>query len=198
MMELGAAVCTPKNPRCQSCPVANFCGAKKAGLVEAIPARRKKRATEEVTLAAAVLLDAQGRTLLVKQDGRAGGHLFSKMWQFPAWKARGDAQGEVVKQLQRLQPGEKTEKNSTQRTQRSAESTERPRQLTALRTVRHAVTYRRVTIEPFLLRVPMVPEESEGLVLPLDSIQRVPVSSATRKIASAARDFLRQDQRFDQ
>ncbi len=28
IMELGATVCTPKNPKCSECPVAKFCKAK--------------------------------------------------------------------------------------------------------------------------------------------------------------------------
>ena len=65
MMELGAMVCTPKSPQCLLCPVAEFCRARQQGLTDIIPEKRKKRATEEIVLAAAVLLDSQGRTLLL-------------------------------------------------------------------------------------------------------------------------------------
>src|SRR3984885_378655 len=63
MMELGAMVCTPRAPQCLLCPVAEFCRARRRGLTDVIPERRKKRETVEVTLAAAVLLDGNGRTL---------------------------------------------------------------------------------------------------------------------------------------
>ena len=37
VMELGALVCTPKNPRCSDCPVSALCAAREAGLQEEIP-----------------------------------------------------------------------------------------------------------------------------------------------------------------
>jgi hypothetical protein len=60
--------------------------------------------------------------------------------------------------------------------------------LEALREARHGVTFRNVTLLPFLARVDHLPEQpgTQGCVLPLKSIARVPISSATRKIANAA------------
>src|SRR6266576_3221317 len=65
MMELGATLCTPQSPQCLLCPVTQFCRARKLGITDSLPARRKKRAPEVITLAAAVLLDSRGRTLLL-------------------------------------------------------------------------------------------------------------------------------------
>src|SRR6202171_1405948 len=83
MMELGATVCIPKSPKCGECPVAPWCQARKLGIAELLPETKKKRAPVQVTLAAAVLLDPRGRTLLVRRTGKDGA-LFSRMWQFPA------------------------------------------------------------------------------------------------------------------
>ncbi len=84
MMELGETICTPKSPQCGRCPVARWCEARKRGLVDAIPAPRKKQASVTQRIAAAVLLDSRGRTLLVRDPGAHDGVLFSRMWQFPA------------------------------------------------------------------------------------------------------------------
>src|SRR6266481_4920562 len=65
MMELGATLCTPRSPQCLLCPVAQFCEGRKLGIAESLPELRKKRATVEVTLAAAVFLDENGWTLLL-------------------------------------------------------------------------------------------------------------------------------------
>src|SRR6202041_2795922 len=43
-----------------------------------------KRAPESQTIAALILLDPKGRTLLVKDPGAHDDVLFSRMWQFPA------------------------------------------------------------------------------------------------------------------
>src|ERR1700675_3275221 len=65
MMELGATICTPRSPQCLVCPVAKFCRARKLGLQELIPEKRKKRASVGVVLAAAVLVDDRSRCILL-------------------------------------------------------------------------------------------------------------------------------------
>jgi A/G-specific adenine glycosylase len=45
MMELGATVCTPRSPRCLSCPVKKHCEGFAAGLQDQIPLRQKKSPT---------------------------------------------------------------------------------------------------------------------------------------------------------
>jgi A/G-specific adenine glycosylase len=67
LMELGAMVCIPKSPKCAECPVAGWCRARKLGIAGQLPGARKKRASVQVTLAAAVLIDPRGRTLLVRR-----------------------------------------------------------------------------------------------------------------------------------
>lgn len=43
MMDLGATICRPKNPDCNSCPLANDCRAYASGIPEAFPAPKLKR-----------------------------------------------------------------------------------------------------------------------------------------------------------
>jgi A/G-specific adenine glycosylase len=45
LMELGATVCTPRNPQCLLCPVREHCAAFAAGVQERIPAPRKAKPT---------------------------------------------------------------------------------------------------------------------------------------------------------
>ena len=168
MMELGATVCTPKSPRCTECPVQQWCQARKLGIAEQLPFERKKRATVEITLAAAVLVDSKGRTLLFRQpDG--DGALFSRMWQFPAleitsarsWKT-------LVRHFQRkfgLPKGVK---------------------IVPLAAARHTVTFRSIRLEPYLVPVAELPNVPGTRIVPLAQILRLPISNATRKIASAA------------
>src|SRR6202035_1530752 len=91
MMELGATICTPRSPQCLLCPVAKFCRARKMGIQELIPEKRKKRATVDVFLAAAVLVDDRNRCILLpppkngaeKTSAHDISTLLSKMWHFP-------------------------------------------------------------------------------------------------------------------
>ena len=180
MMELGATVCTPQTPACGKCPVAKFCRARALHLEEKIPARRKKRAPEDVRLAAAVLLDPQGRTLLVRPAAGSGDGLFSRMWQFPAVHAGSSPEEAVRRHLRELLGAE-------------------ARECIPLPTARHAVTYRRVTLLPYSIAVKELPvgraanrsaklagDYTASMRLPLSEIERWPTSSATRKIAARA------------
>src|SRR5258708_37250435 len=77
-----------------------------------MPEKRKKRATEEVTLAAAVFLDHRGRTLLLPPCGLKTRRpakneispLVSKMWHFPMVRVREHAAGELQSFLVELNP----------------------------------------------------------------------------------------------
>ncbi len=171
MMELGATVCTPRVPRCTECPVSRWCRAYRLGIAEQVPAPLGKRAPVRITLAAAVLLDPKGQTLVVKHgnadsDGGAGA-LFSRMWQFPAVQVSRDAREELARHLRvslDLSVGE----------------------LAPLPTARHSVTFRQITLAPFLARVERLPSIPRTRTPPLTKLERLPVSNATRKIAAAA------------
>jgi A/G-specific adenine glycosylase len=177
MMELGATVCAPRRPRCGECPLAPWCEARRRGIAEQVPAPRKKRAAVQVKIAAAVLLDAQGRTLLVRQNGG----LFSGMWQFPAVEVKRDPRRELAGHLRAL--GRNGSENPTQRRRGRRDNAEKPE---ALPLVKHSVTFREVTLLPHLVRVQNLPRLHGARVAQLVRIERLPISSATRKIALAA------------
>ena len=44
LMDLGATVCTPRQPACDSCPLGEFCAARKAGIAAALPRRVRRPA----------------------------------------------------------------------------------------------------------------------------------------------------------
>jgi len=80
MMELGALVCTPKNPACASCPLALHCAARAAGRQEEFPARAPRKALPVRRENALVVSDGKGRYLLVKNTE---GGLLKGLWDFP-------------------------------------------------------------------------------------------------------------------
>jgi A/G-specific adenine glycosylase len=79
MMELGATVCLPVAPRCDMCPVAELCVARREGIQEQLPETPPAPATEALRTVAGVLW-REGRVLLARR--RPGGR-WSGMWQFP-------------------------------------------------------------------------------------------------------------------
>ena len=167
MMELGETVCTPKTPHCGECPVRDWCESRERGLVDEIPAPRKKRATVYQRIAAAVLIDPRRQTLLVRDPGAHDHVLFSRMWQFPAIEASKNGSTELARHL---------------RERYSFEAAE----FEELAEAKHGVTFRNITLSPYLLRVNALPEIPRSRQLPLERIARVPLSSATRKIAESA------------
>lgn len=180
MMELGATLCTPRSPQCLLCPVAEYCEARKQGVADSLPEKRKKRESVAVSLAAAVFLDARGCTLLLPppkksqgtRDERAADHvptLVSKMWHFPTISVRENPEAELARWLR-------------QRHGKEAASFE----LELLEKTRHAVTYRNITVFPFRIVCGKLPRVAGAKALPLDGLSSIPVSNLTRKVASTA------------
>jgi A/G-specific adenine glycosylase len=73
MMELGATICTPRNPRCPQCPWRAGCVAAREGTPETIPVPRARARTVRVDLVA--VLDSGPRGILMREN--AG------LWEFP-------------------------------------------------------------------------------------------------------------------
>lgn len=168
LMELGETICTPQNPHCAECPVSRPCRARALALTSEIPAPRRKRAPVKIRIAAAILRDPRGRTILVRDPGAHDGVLFSRMWQFPAVEVAQHAEIELARHLAAV-------------LQIDAASFH----LEALPAARHGVTFRNITLLPFLARVERLPKRPRTRVLPLGGLARLPVSSATHKIAAA-------------
>jgi A/G-specific adenine glycosylase len=186
MMELGATLCMPKSPQCLLCPVNEFCEGRKLGIAESLPEKRKKRATVTVTLAAAVFADKKGRTLLLPplpaegldekisaREKPSADHvptLVSKMWHFPTLSVNGNPVRQLRAHLHKLFPNLK---NAEQ-------------QLTPAEKVRHAVTYRDITVLPFRIQVKKLPRVRGAKQILLADLSCLPVSNLTRKVARAA------------
>ena len=79
MMELGATVCTPRNPACLLCAVNSLCEGRKKGNPENFPYKKEKEKLEKIKTAA-LILRKNGKVLLQKQSAkdRWGG-----LWVFP-------------------------------------------------------------------------------------------------------------------
>src|SRR5713226_2845882 len=182
MMELGATLCTPQSPQCLLCPATQFCQARKLGLADLLPARRKKRATEKIALAAAVLLDSRGRTLLLPPPSLSKGKaahaqvsvLVSKLWHFPTIAVHTDAAAELQAHLNEILP-------------RSV--TKQLLRLELLPAARHAVTHHAITLQPFRVNVTQLPRVPGAKTIPLFDVtspSSIAISNLTRKAARAA------------
>lgn len=79
-MELGATLCTPKNPKCESCPIQNGCQAFKASEVSNYPEKKKRAAKVQVK---------EKRHAWILSSGKKSQVLFSRIpegeWRAGLW-----------------------------------------------------------------------------------------------------------------
>jgi A/G-specific adenine glycosylase len=95
LMELGAMVCAPRNPRCQVCPLRRCCEARRQGRVAEIPhlgARAKAVARRFVAL-----VMRRGEKYLARR--RPAGGVNAGLWEFPNWEVAPGEKGGVERVL---------------------------------------------------------------------------------------------------
>lgn len=80
LMELGATICIPKNPRCPACPAAPLCRARKQGQQNQIPTPKRRAQRTTLHHAAVIVRDARGRILVEQRPPRG---LWAGLWQPP-------------------------------------------------------------------------------------------------------------------
>ena len=90
LMELGAMVCLPRHPKCDECPIAKYCAARKCGLQDQLPLKTRRQPLPHYDVTAAVIR-RNGRLLIAQRPfgGRLGG-----LWEFPGGKVE---PGETLK-----------------------------------------------------------------------------------------------------
>lgn len=80
IMDLGATICTPREPSCNACPLQDLCQAFRAGLATVLPVPGRKQKVPSRRQVALVVFTLDG--LLLRQrptEGFLGG-----LWEFPA------------------------------------------------------------------------------------------------------------------
>lgn len=167
LMELGATLCTPREPRCAECPVGEFCQAKLLGLQDSIPTPPRKMKYEDVTEAAVVVW--KGDKVLLRQC--QPGERWAGLWDFPRFAVTKNRRDALHKEL-----------------------TDKVRDLTGvtivpgerLATITHGVTRFRITLhchEAELLSPPKPFKNGELQWLTPERLSDLPLSVTGRKIS---------------
>ncbi len=160
LMELGATVCTLRQPRCESCPVAESCEALAHGEVERLPVPRPRKAPKEIKLNAVVATRGRGsdkQVWLVKGDQP----LFGGLWSLPM------AEGSASTIL--------------------AEAGLRARLETdPIAKIDHVLTHRRLTIEVFRAASARGQESATRRSFTTNALNQVGISTLTKKILASA------------
>ena len=80
LMELGALVCIPRNPRCDACPWQIHCAARLENAQDALPIRKTPAPPRTVHVLTGLLV-RDGRVLAMQRPPRG---LLAGMWEFPS------------------------------------------------------------------------------------------------------------------
>ena len=67
LMELGATICTPKNPTCETCPINAMCYAKNMDATSTLPVKQKKAPIPHFTIVVGIIKRADGKLLITKR-----------------------------------------------------------------------------------------------------------------------------------
>lgn len=79
LMELGATICTPRKPQCQSCPLNQTCAARRLGWQEKLPTKSKKKKLPHYEIAVGIVWK-RGKILIAQRPAEK---LLGGLWEFP-------------------------------------------------------------------------------------------------------------------
>jgi A/G-specific adenine glycosylase len=160
LMDLGALVCLPRNPRCLLCPLLDDCQSQRNGTQENRPVLRPKKETPRFVHTAGVVIK-DGNVLLAQRprEGLLGG-----MWEFP--------NGRVVRK-----PDEELE--SVLETEYSLKVLRGE----SLGAVKHAYTHFKVTEHIFHCKFVSMPDNGNMQWVNLKELDNYPMGRIDRQIA---------------
>jgi A/G-specific adenine glycosylase len=180
LMDLGATLCVPKNPRCLICPLMEICKARLNGTQEKRPVLKPKKEIPHYVHAAGVTLRRIGSAAsphhLQREEGGDPAHnevllakrpskgLLGGMWEFPNGRVDGEPAEGLASVLEtgyrlRVQRGE------------------------ALGVVRHAYTHFRVTVHAYHCELVSVFDNKDLKWVKLKELDDYPMGRVDRQIA---------------
>jgi len=162
LMELGALVCTPRNPRCDACPLAKHCVARRENRVESLPESGARPVTTARHFVAFIPVH-RGRWL-VRQRPAEG--VNAHLWEFPNVETGGDEAGAAVAARELF----------------GAE----PAQLRPLKTLKHSITRYRITVAAYILALQKAPRRLPGVWKTPVEVRGLALAAAHKKLATAA------------
>jgi A/G-specific adenine glycosylase len=165
LMELGALVCTPRQPKCGECPLKKLCVAHRDDIAEQLPNLGERIAITARRFVTCVL--ERDGAVLVRQ--RPAGVVNGHLWEFPNVEVALKAQESETQQQLEAELGCPIDT------------------LTSLITVKHSITRYRITLDAFLAQLNgMKPHSRAGKWVRKNALEQLPFTSAHRRVLLAA------------
>jgi A/G-specific adenine glycosylase len=164
LMDLGATICVPKNPRCLICPVMKLCKARQNGTQDQRPVMKPKKEVPHYVNAAGVIIEK--RRVLLSQRPSQG--LLGGMWEFPNGRVNGEPSKGLSKVL-------KTEYGLGLRLKRGAGE---------LGIVQHGYSHFSVTVHVFPCELISRPKGTNLKWVALKELENYPMGRIDRQIAN--------------
>jgi A/G-specific adenine glycosylase len=172
LMELGALVCTPSEPKCAKCPLSTLCVAYSRGLQHQIPLRKPRPVYTELREAAVIV--RKNGSVLLRRCGEA--ERWAGLWDFPRF---------AVESHGPLFAGDELATKVESQTGIACA----PGAL--LKTMRHGVTRYRITLECYNAEYVgggiRSARNSSVRWLPIVELPTIPLSTTGRRIANLLR-----------
>ncbi|MBI5353781.1 MAG: A/G-specific adenine glycosylase [Chloroflexi bacterium] len=164
LMDLGASICLPKNPRCLICPLMEICEARINGTQELRPVLKAKKAVPHYIHAAAVVSRVGNPTYVLLAQRPADG-LLGGMWEFPNGRVEADPAKELTKVL-------------------NAAYSLKVKRKEALGTIQHAYTHFMVTVHAYRCEPVSIPKDKSLKWVRLSELENYPMGKVDRQIAN--------------
>ncbi|HSO11783.1 MAG TPA: A/G-specific adenine glycosylase [Anaerolineales bacterium] len=164
LMDLGATICIPKNPRCLICPLMEICKARENGTVDLRPAKKPKKVAPHYMHAAGVIIK-KGKVLLAQRPSNG---LLGGMWEFPNGRVGGDPARELFKAL-KLGYSLKVRRKE------------------AMGVIQHAYTHFKVTVHAFRCECSSMTNQQNLEWVSLKKLDDYPMGKVDRQIAGMIR-----------
>jgi A/G-specific adenine glycosylase len=168
LMDLGAMICFPKNPRCLICPVMELCKARQNGTQQQRPVTKPKKDVPHYVHAAGVIIK-RGKVLLAQRPSKG---LLGGMWEFPNGRVNGDPVKELAKAL-------KTGYNLRLRMKRGRNTQNKK----VLGVVQHAYTHFKVTVYAFECELVSMSKDKNLKWISLKELDDYPMGKIDRQLA---------------
>lgn len=98
IMELGAMICTPHNPKCDICPLNNSCFAYAENSISQFPVKSKKVKVKKRAISYLIIYDKINQDTFIKQ--RTGNDIWKNLYDFPSIeKEKPLSKTELIKEI---------------------------------------------------------------------------------------------------